>query len=278
MKRVFLGMASLVMLCAVWQGCTNARGDDGTTDSGADIPAHGKFDWQPLSYDSTKQYIYLSFDDGPQHGTMTCYELCRKENIKASFFMVGLHGMTKSDGRKIAATIREAYPEYLLANHSYTHAMGKYKDFYLHPSGVEQDFIRAQDSLHVPYRIARLPGNNAWAAGGHIRASWLTRPITRLLDSAGYYVIGWDLEWHFNKHARPVQTPEKLAAEVDSAFAHNRTHTPNHLVILTHDRMFQRPADADSLARFITLLKQNPRYVFETVDHYPGVRGVQSQK
>jgi hypothetical protein len=36
--------------------------------------------------------------------------------------------------------------------------------------------------------------------------------------------------------------------------------------------MFQRPEDADSLARFITLLKHNPRYVFETVDHYPGVK------
>jgi peptidoglycan/xylan/chitin deacetylase (PgdA/CDA1 family) len=48
-----------------------------------------RFEWQPLAYDSTKKYIYLSFDDGPQHGTVTCYDLCKKEAVKASFFMVG---------------------------------------------------------------------------------------------------------------------------------------------------------------------------------------------
>ncbi|NCI47552.1 polysaccharide deacetylase family protein [Sediminibacterium soli] len=274
MKRVFLAIALLAMGCVVWQGCVNARGDEGGTgETEGDKPVRNKFDWQPLAYDSTKQYIYLSFDDGPQHGTLACYELCRRERIKASFFMVGLHSAMKSDGPKIVTTVRESYPDFLLANHSYSHARGRYRDFYLHPGSAELDFLKAQDSMHVPYRIARLPGNNAWAETGAIKASWLTRPIARLLDSAGYYVIGWDVEWHFNKRARPVQTPGQLAAEVDSAFANNRTHTPRHLVILTHDRMFQHPSDADSLAKFIGILKQNPRYVFETLDHYPGVRG-----
>ena len=93
------------------------------------------------------------------------------------------------------------------------------------------------------------------------------------MDSAGYNVIGWDVEWNFNhKNARPIQSPQKLANQVDSAFAKNKTHTINHLVILSHDRMFQRPEDADSLAKFIRLLKQNPNFVLETIDHYPGLK------
>ncbi len=276
-------MAGLIwtLILAYSIGCSNAPAGEGT---GRDttpkagmvqkiVPPVNKFDWQPLIYDSTKKYIYLSFDDGPQHGTVDCYNLCKQAGIKASFFMVGQHAAMKSDGKKIVSMIREGYPQTLLANHSYTHANGQYFYFYHHPVMAAQDFYKAQDSLHVPYKIARLPGNRAWVRAADIKATGLVKPIALLLDSAGYNVIGWDVEWAFGrKTARPVQTPEKLAAEVDSAFARNKTHVPNHLVILTHDRMFRNSSDADSLAKFIHILKQNPQYVFETVDHYPGLK------
>jgi hypothetical protein len=161
----------------------------------------------------------------------------------------------------------------LLANHSYTHANDKYLAFYHHPETAEQDFLKAQNSLNVPFKIIRLPGNRSWVTAEGIKATSLVKPVATLLDSAGYNVIGWDVEWNFNhKNARPVQSPEKLAAQVDSAFAKHDTHTRNHLVILSHDRMFQRPDDAELLAKFIYILKQNPQYVFETVDHYPGLK------
>ncbi|SJZ79700.1 polysaccharide deacetylase family protein [Sediminibacterium ginsengisoli] len=230
-------------------------------------------DWQPITYDSSKKYIYLTFDDGPQHGTMDCYNVCKKLDVKASFFMVGLHSEAKSDGRQIVHTIRESYPQFLLANHSYTHASGNYKAFYKNSESTILDFDKAQQQMKVPYLIARLPGNSAWVRNGELRSSPMVRKVTELLDSAGYNVFGWEVEWNFNhKSARPVQTPQQLANQVDSAFARNRTHTPNHVVILTHDRMFRRPEDTDSLAKFISILKQNPAYVFETVDHYPGIK------
>ncbi len=228
---------------------------------------------KPFVYDSTKKYIYLTFDDGPQHGTTTCYEICKADSIKATFFMVGLHTAKKTDGKKIVAMIRAGYPEILLANHSYTHANDKYVFFYHHPEMAAQDFFEAQDFLHVPYKIVRLPGNSAWMGDTVIKASNLVRPVVRILDSAGYNAIGWDVEWHFQKKtARPVQSPQKLAEQVDTSFARNHTHTPNHLVILTHDRMFQRPEDAAALDSFIHILKQNPDYILETVDHYPGLK------
>jgi peptidoglycan/xylan/chitin deacetylase (PgdA/CDA1 family) len=260
-----------LLLCAGFTGCLSAHGND-PADATIDKPVD-KFEWQPIHYDSTKKYIYLSFDDGPQHGTVTCYDLCRSEDVKASFFMVGLHTAMKSDGKKIVSMIRNSYPQSLLANHSYSHANGKYLAFYTHPQKAEYDFFAAQDSLHIPYKIARLPGNRSWVREGEVRATDLVSPVAHLLDSAGYNVIGWDAEWHFKKKSsRPVQTPAKMAAEIDSAFSKGQTHVRNHLVLLTHDRMFQRPGDADSLAKLIHLLKQNPSYVFETVDHYPGLK------
>ncbi|MDE3234972.1 MAG: polysaccharide deacetylase family protein [Bacteroidota bacterium] len=232
-----------------------------------------RFAWKPVHYDSSKTYIYLTFDDGPQHGTMACFDLCRQMGVKATFFMVGLHEQKKSDGNTIVGKIRDAYPQILLANHSFTHANDKYIFFYKHPQMAEEDFYQAQQSLHVPYKIARLPGNSAWVSKGRIKASGLVKPVCNLLDSAGYNVIGWDLEWNFNhKTANPIQSPEKMMALVDTALVHNRMHTAKHLVILSHDRMFRNPQYTDSLAKFISLLKQRQDFIFETVDHYPGLK------
>lgn len=223
--------------------------------------------------DSNKTYIYLTFDDGPQHGTMNCVNICRQEGVKASFFMVGAHMHGKSDGKQIVATIRNSYPQNLLANHSYDHASGKYKYFYQHPQMALADFLRTQDSLMPSRKIIRLPGNSAWVREGDLKASNLVRPVSRLLDSAGYNVIGWDLEWNFDhKSARPVQSPEKLSAQLDTLLVHGSTHQPKHLVILTHDRMFHRSPDSLALVQFIQLVKRNPNCVFETVDHYPGLK------
>lgn len=260
-------LTTLFTVCLI--GC-GAKAVPGNPSPGKKKPV---FDTAPIQYDSSKYYIYLSFDDGPQHGTLTCLDLCRKAGVKASFFMVGMHAAQKSDGLKIVDSIRSGYPEFLLANHSYTHANNKYLLFYHHPYTAEQDFFEAQKFLEVPYKIGRFPGNSCWIRQGNLKASKLVRPLARLMDSAGYNIIGWDLEWHFNPHSvRPVQTPEQLAREVDSALLKSKTHTPRHLVLLSHDRMFQRPGDADSLARFIAILKRNPKYVFETVNHYPGLK------
>jgi peptidoglycan/xylan/chitin deacetylase (PgdA/CDA1 family) len=223
--------------------------------------------------DTQKTYIYLTFDDGPQHGTMNCINICQQEGVKASFFMIGLHQRMRSDGKQIVATIRNNYPQTLLANHSYNHAMGKYKYFYQHPQMALADFLRTQDSLSPAPKIIRLPGNNAWVRDTVIKASRLVRPVSRLLDSAGFNVIGWDMEWNFDhKSARPVQSPEKLAAQVDTLIARGNTYQPKHLVILTHDRMFHKSQDSLALVQFIQLVKRNPNYVFETVDHYPGLK------
>lgn len=228
---------------------------------------------KPFVYDSSKQYIYISFDDGPQRGTMESYAICKDLNIKATFFLVAAHVKGRNDGRKIVTTLQNSYPAFVTANHSYYHAKGRYDSFYRNPNAAFHDFQNAQDTIRLNKKLLRLPGNNAWALNDTMRASRLVRPVTRKLDSAGYDVLGWDSEWHFNpKDARPVQSAEKMARHIQSLLDSNQTFTRNHLVLLTHDRMFQRPSDQDSLRKMLQILKQNPRYVFETLDHYPGLK------
>lgn len=224
-----------------------------------------------ITYDTTKRYIYLTLDDGPQPGTMNCYHLLRSLNVKASFFMIGVQGVDERSKLKVDS-IRNAYPQFLLCNHTYTHAFfNKYKAFYGHPDSALQDLVKAQDSLRAPLKIFRTPANNSWALNGRFRSPNLTRAFCQIADSAGYKGIGWDVVWSFKGNSMPRQSVDEMLREVNAVFDNNEDFTRNHVVILAHDRMFQKDQYVDSLSKFITLLKQDPRNVFETIDHYPGV-------
>jgi len=223
-------------------------------------------------YDSTKQYIYLTFDDGPQPGTTACFHTIKQLGVKATFFMIGMH-QWDAHLKAVVDSINDNYPAILLANHSFTHAFkDKYIYFYKHPYAALADFNKAQDSLHVPYKIVRLPGNSSWVRNGVIRSSKLTKPVCVLLDSAGYKVMGWDVEWNFKPEpggAKPVQNVETMVKLVENTLQKNECYKKNNVVLLAHDRMFHTPAYTDSLLKFVAALKQNPHYVFETVDKYP---------
>ena len=230
-------------------------------------------------FDSTKQYIYLTFDDGPQPGTMACYHTIKQLGVKASFFMVGMH-QWDAFLKGVVDTINNNYPSILLANHSFSHAFrDKYKTFYTHPYAALADFKRGEDSLKVPHKIIRLPGNNCWVRNGTIRANRLTKPVCVLLDSAGYKVMGWDVEWNFKPDpggAKPVQNVATMVKMIENTLQKNECYRKNNIVLLAHDRMFHTPAYTDSLFKFVSLLKQNPHYVFETIDKYP-VQPMQQQ-
>ncbi|HJV20240.1 MAG TPA: polysaccharide deacetylase family protein [Sediminibacterium sp.] len=269
-------LSGLVFICSCQprEAAMEVSGDSGMQVKTNTAASANQLTDKPFVYDSSRQYIYISFDDGPQRGTMESYAICKDLDIKATYFLVAVHVKGRSDGRRIVNTLQNSYPAFITANHSYYHAKGRYDSFYRHPNGAFQDFQKAQDTIRpLNKKLLRLPGNNAWALKDTMRASRLVRPVTRKLDSAGYNILGWDSEWHFNpKDARPVQSAEKMAQHIKSLLDSNQTFTRNHLVLLAHDRMFQRPSDQDSLRKMLQILKQNPRYIFETLDHYPGLK------
>lgn len=223
-----------------------------------------------LNKDSTTKYIYITFDDGPLPGTANCIAICKQQNIPASFFEVGLHQGRSVLSKGLYAQIQND-SLFALCNHSFTHANGKYKYFYHHPAMAFNDFMKAQKSLEVKNNIIRLPGNSAWNITQLKKASGLVKPVVQKLDSAGFNVIGWDVEWGFNKNGQPRQSPKFVMDLIDSAFAKNHTTTKNHLVILMHDHMFRAPADAAKLDTLIGLLKSNTSYQFKKITAYPGL-------
>ncbi|MEI7589609.1 MAG: polysaccharide deacetylase family protein [Chitinophagia bacterium] len=225
-----------------------------------------------LVEDSLLKHIYLSFDDGPVLGTANVMEVCSNHKASASFFEIGLHQSRSKEGKKLYKKILQKDSLFALCNHSFSHAYGKYKAYYHAPRAALDDFMHAQKILKPKNNILRLPGNNAWSLKETQRASGLARPLVRLLDSAGFNIIGWDMEWRFNKKGRPIQSPEAIAALVDSLFKLNQTVTKNHLVILMHDHMFRASEDSIQLDQMIALLQRNPYYHFEKLTQYPGLK------
>ncbi len=231
---------------------------------------------EPIVIDSNKRYLFITFDDGPQPpGTSNCFDVFKSLGIKATFFMIAEHNDSK-ERKDLVDSIRSSYPQYLLANHSSTHAFNDhYQFFYHHPEQAAPDFFAAQSKLNIMFKIARLPGNSAWVRQGEVKGSPLVKPVCALLDSAGYNVIGWDEEWGFKTHdgySYPVQSAETMAREIGNDFAQHHSHTRYTLVWLAHDRMFGRENYRDSLYKCLSILKKDPRYVFETIDHYPGIK------
>jgi peptidoglycan-N-acetylglucosamine deacetylase len=223
--------------------------------------------------DSTKRYIYLTWDDSPQPpGTTNCKRIFEETGIKASFFAVGFNQVGNKRIRQIDS-IRKAYPQFLLANHSFSHGMNdKYRLFYApaqHDSALN-DFLRNERELKIPVKIIRMPGNNTWALKGQITGQLSTNRLVHSLDSLGYQIVGWDLEWRQDaKSKQPKESATEMAQKVSQKLNDDETHAPRAIVILSHDRIFEKSAQADSLRKFIQLLQQDKRNVFETIDHYP---------
>lgn len=227
-----------------------------------------------LTLDPNKKYIFLTWDDSPQPpGTAICYNVFKEEGVKATFFSVGMHYDIEPRRRRIIDTIRNGYPQFLLANHSYSHGFrDNYNTFYKLADSAIADFQKAEKLMNIPVKIIRLPGRNSWALNGVVSGPKTSEKVAHKLDSLGYKVIGWDIEWGFIKGSTPKESPTQIMNLINSKFESEYTQEPNALVILAHDRMFAKQPYTDSLRKLISLIKADGRFVFETIDHYPGIQ------
>ncbi|RYY41685.1 MAG: hypothetical protein EOO08_00730 [Chitinophagaceae bacterium] len=220
-----------------------------------------------------RKKLYLTFDDGPNKGTKNVYTIVRDEGVPVTFFLVGEHVFDSHGQRVLFDSLRGA-PLVELCNHSYSHAHSRYSSYYGVPDSVVADFRRTHDSLDLRNDVARTPGRNIWRIDS-LQATDL-KASTAAADSlqrAGFQLMGWDAEWHFDHKTYAVeQDAETLLRQIDSAFSRNRLKCPGHLVLLAHDQAFAAPADSLQLRRFLQALKKRDDYELSLATEYPGVR------
>ena len=266
---IFILMLSIALSCKNGSS-TDKKGDSTTKVNPKPVPGTA------IKYDSSKRYIFLTWDDSPQPpGTVNCRKVFQAEGIKATFFSVGFNQVGPWKKRLIDS-IRNDYPQFLLANHSFSHGFNdKYSKFYT-PAMTDSalhDFLRNEKELQILVKIIRLPGNNTWASNGNIQGQKSNTALVKKLDSLGYKIIGWDLEWGQQaKMKAPKESVDEMIKRINQKFDDGNTNQLNSIVILSHDRLFEKKQYVDSLSRFISLLKQDKRNVFETIDHYPTVQ------
>jgi peptidoglycan/xylan/chitin deacetylase (PgdA/CDA1 family) len=267
--------SSIILTLCLLAACSNGPDTKKAGDSTVAVDNKPKYG-APIKYDSSKRYIFLTWDDSPQPpGTVNCRAVFQSEGVKATFFSVGFNQVGPWKKRLIDS-LRNGYPQFLLANHSFSHGFNdKYAKFYSSSftDSALNDFLKNEAILKIPVKIIRLPGNNTWASNGEIHGQKANNPLIIKLDSLGYKIIGWDMEWgQQSKMKAPKESATEMVKRINQHFDEGNTNQPNTIVILSHDRLFEKKAFVDSLTRFITLLKEDKRNVFETIDHYPTVQ------
>jgi len=219
-----------------------------------------------------KKKIYLTFDDGPNKGTRNVLDIVKDENIPVTFFIVGEHVFasvnqnTTWDSLQIAKQIE-------ICNHSYTHAWhNKYEKFYESPDSVVGDFQRAHDSLDLKNNIVRTPGRNTWRIDSlQFTDLKKSKAAVDSLQNAGFIVMGWDLEWHYDHKELTVKnSADELLKQIDSVFNNKKTRSPEHLVLLAHDQVYGKTKDSAELRQLIQKLKLKEEYELSIASGYPG--------
>lgn len=263
-----ISVAALALLVSCNNKPENNKAADSTKVVTKPVPG------TPIKYDSSKRYIFLTWDDSPQPpGTINCKNVFQQQGIKATFFVVGFNQVGPMK-KRIIDSLRNDYPEFIIANHSFSHGFkDNYKKFYQLTDSALNDFLKNQNEMQIPVKIIRLPGRNTWASNGQIHGQESKTALIRNLDSLGYKIIGWDLEWSSQKGKKaPQESADEMVKRINQKFEDGNTNEQNAIVILSHDRLFEKKQFTDSLNRFISILKQDPRNVFETIDHYPSVQ------
>ena len=227
---------------------------------------------KPAKPKSKKKKVYLTFDDGPNRGTRNVLTIVKDEKVPVSFFIVGEHVFASVGQQRIWDSLKMA-EQIELCNHSFSHAHSRYEKYYQSPDSVVKDFRRTKDSLGLDNDIARTPGRNTWRIDTlNFTDLKKTSAAADSLQNAGFVLMGWDLEWHFDhKTMCVVTTAENMLAQIDSVFKHNRTKNKDHLVLLAHDQAYAKSEDSFQLRQFFQLLKQKD-YELSVVSDYPGTK------
>lgn len=218
--------------------------------------------------------VYLTFDDGPQPGTDDVISVLESKRVPGTLFMVGAHadGTWRKDQLKAAHSSRYVQ----VGNHSMTHGGGDYGKYYSNPTGVLEDFRKANKALGLAgYPVlARFPGRRTWKLpdttvvdtdnGGDTRAP------AELLYNDGFRIYGWDVEWKMS-NGQASESPLWVYTKILFAPALG-TEGFQEIVLLSHDVMFKGSTGGRAnLAQLIDMLRDRG-YSFDFVSNFRGRR------
>lgn len=136
-----------------------------------------------LKQNKNLKIVYLTFDDGPTpNNTPAVLEILKKNDIKATFFVIGknleMYKDIVADGHQIAI-------------HSYSH---NYKEIYASEENFFKDFYKLRDSIRAKTgadpKVCRFPGGSSNTR----LKNYLKKPIIERLIAEGYVYQDWNCD------------------------------------------------------------------------------------
>lgn len=184
----------------------------------------------------------MTFDDGPSAVTPTILDILKKENIKATFFVLGSRVEVMPD------TLRRIYDEgHYVANHGYSH---QYSSIYSSPQAVLDEFNRCNDIVKETLGVSeynshlfRFPGG---LPGG--KYAEIKMQAKELLNQNGILNIDW------NSLNGDSET-NNLSIEFELQRLQETTENKNSIIVLMHDSSTKQ-VTAEALPQIIKYLRE----------------------
>ncbi len=222
--------------------------------------------------------IYLTFDDGPLNGTQNVISVLNETGVDATMFMIGRHVDLSRYRKRLFLRAIDA-PNILVANHTYSHANGHYRDFYAHKQCVIRDIekmerkLRRYDEAHVQ-KCCRLAGRNVFRLPRIVRNDPAIRSsreahVYDALDRRGFDIFGWDYQWDYDPHTGKLyKSPRQIADAIEQIYRRHKTHKRGKCILLMHDFTFKDRFNGKAKLRRLIALLQQRGWRFETLESY----------
>lgn len=158
--------------------------------------------------------VYLTFDDGPSKYTEQVLDILKKEDIRATFFVVGQ--LVPERKEAVARIAREGHA---IGNHTYNHVYselyGSFKGFW--NQAVKTDAVLEEILGEKPF-LLRAPGGTA----ANFDAFYFY-----YLEQAGYTIVDWNVD------SRDAIRQGVLAEEIVATV--KKSPLKHQLTVLMHD-------------------------------------------
>ena len=193
-------------------------------------------------YSSEKKRVFLTFDDGPSTQTSAILDILKEQNVKATFFVLGVNVDQKPD------IVKRIYEEgHYIANHGYTHV---YQSVYASPEAVLDEFNRCNDSVRNAIGVIEYNSHLFRFPGGLVGGKYfdIKKQAKELLNENGIVNVDWNA---LNGDAE-TQTP---TVEFEMERIRDTTQNKNSIVVLMHDSQTKQ-ATVEALPQIIIYLKE----------------------
>lgn len=207
----------------------------------------------------TGKVAYLTFDDGPSPVTTKILDILKKENIKATFFVVGRN--VKGNEKILKRVVAEGHT---VGGHTYSH---NYQTIYKNSSAFLKDLELGNkmivDAIGIEPTVFRYPGGSTNTVSLkyqdpklYSKAKPVMSAIKAEMNQKGYHFIDWNVS---NGDASSNRYTSASAQQQVKA----QVKKKQQVVILMHDAKPKMPT-VEALPGVIAYLKQQG-YSFQTL-------------